>query len=108
MWPHHVWGNKCVCQVDPRVSRHGPDKELNQAHGPAVGFQQVPLPVNNNGRIRLLLRQHVVQGFSHATEFLRGELALAPDRRETSRAQQHVWSAQADALPKCGDNAPDR
>jgi hypothetical protein len=74
--------------------RRRAEEKLGHARGPGVGAQQVPAPVDHEGRIRLLLRQHVVERAHHLRKLGRGERAFPPHRRETGGQQQRVLLAQ--------------
>ena len=74
--------------------RGGPGEELDEAPRARVGAQQVPAPVHDERRVRLLLGQHVVQRAVHLGELRRGEITLAPGRRKTGREEERVVLAQ--------------
>jgi hypothetical protein len=48
---------------------------------PARSAQQVPTPVDHEGRVRLLLLQHVVERAHHLRKFGRAQRAFPPRRR---------------------------
>ena len=49
-----------VGEID-RAGRRGAEQERDQVPRPGIGAQEVPAPVDHEGRIRLLLRQHGVE-----------------------------------------------
>jgi hypothetical protein len=78
----------------PAGSAGGPRRNSVSRARPAVRAQQVPAPVDDEGRIGFLLRQHVVEGPHHLRQLRRREVALAPYRRKSGGEQQRVLLAQ--------------
>ena len=76
------------------AGRRGTEQEGDQVPGPGIGALQVPAPVDHEGRIRLLLRQHVVERAADLRQFRIAEIALAPHRRKAGREHQGVLLAQ--------------
>ena len=73
-----------------------PGEELDEAARAGVGAQEIPPPIHDERRIRLLLRQHVVQRAVHLRELRGGERALAPCGGEAGGQQQGVLLAKGD------------
>ena len=71
-----------------RRRRRALEQEHGEGVGRLVGLQQVPQPVDDDGRIGLLLLQHAVDRLAHRRELGRAQVGLAIDRRE-ARGQQH-------------------
>src|SRR5262245_2968611 len=71
-----------------------PREELYEARGASVGPQEIPPPIHHERRVRLLLRQHVVESAIHLRELRRGEIALAPRGREARGEEQRVLLAK--------------
>src|SRR5215472_11379509 len=88
-------------QRDGKIHRlHGrcrrPREELDEARRASVGAQEIPPPIHHERRVRLLLRQHVVERATHLRELRRGEIALSPRRREARGEEQRVLLAKGD------------
>jgi hypothetical protein len=94
-WSQHVGGDERVGKVD-RSARGGAQQESDHVSGSRIGAQQIPAPVDHERRIRLLLRQHVVERAIHLRELGAGEVALMPHRREAGGEQQRILLAQRD------------
>src|SRR5215831_3660751 len=72
-----------------------PREELDEAPRARVGPQEIPPPIHHERRVRLLLRQHVVERAAHLRELRRGEIAFAPRRREDRGEPQDHLRARA-------------
>ena len=91
--PQHVWRDQRVGEID-RTGRHRTEQECDEPPRPVIGTQHVPAPVDHEGRIGLLLRQHEVERRIDLRKLRRAEHAFAPHRRETRRKQQRILLAQ--------------
>ena len=65
--PHDGRRQKRIGQIDGAL-RHRPQDELDEAGRPAIGALQIPMPVHDEGRERLLLGEYVIEGGVHLGE----------------------------------------
>ena len=75
----------------------------HQRHGTLVGLQQVPATIDHHGRVRFLLRQHVVERSADRGKCLRIEPGLLPCRRITGGQHQLIRLTQRNV--QCGGQA---
>src|SRR5215831_4780069 len=96
MRTQYIGPDKSVGQVDRRAGRERTNQKLYKGDRALVGLQQVPAPIDDHCRIRLLLVEHVVECLAHGRQRVRAEIRRRPNGSETSRKQQLVGLTEWD------------
>jgi len=94
MRPQHVRRHQRVGEVDLAAGRQRTDQEFDQPHRAVIGAQEIPVTVDRDRRIRLLLRHDVVETLADVRQLRRRKIGFSPHRGVTGGHQQRIVLAQ--------------